>query len=137
MSSVFAIGVSGLHAATKRASVSANNIVNARSEPVKPATAIGGGSSQTPSATDFQALRVYQEAVQGGGVQAYTRPVDPPSYQVADPFSTDGSGLAYVPNVSIEQEFVEQIRAEHAYKASAKIIRTADEMEDTLLDIIR
>jgi flagellar basal body rod protein FlgC len=134
MSSILGIGVSGLHAAAKRASVSANNIVNARSEPVKPAGAPGSG---TPSATEFQALKVYQQAVPGGGVQAHTRPVDPPSYQVADPFATDGSGLAYVPNVSLEQEFVEQIRAEHAYKASAKVIQTADEMDDTLLDIIR
>jgi flagellar basal body rod protein FlgC len=135
MSSILGIGVSGLHAATTRASVSANNIVNARSEPVKPAGAPSG--SGMPSATEFQALKVYQQAVPGGGVQAHTRPVDPPSYQVADPFATDGSGLAYVPNVSLEREFVEQIRAEHAYKASAKIIQTADEMDDTLLDIIR
>jgi len=134
MNSILGIGVSGLQAAAKRAEVSASNIVNARSEPVKPAGAPGGGS---PSTNEFQALQVYQEAVQGGGVKASTRPVDPPSYQVADPFSTDGSGLAYVPNVSYEREFVEQIRAEHAYKASAKVIKTAKEMDDTLLDILR
>ncbi len=135
MSSVFNIGVSGLHAAVTRTSVSANNIVNARSNPVRPASA-PPPANPDPAQTEFQALKVYQKAVEGGGTQAYTRPVTPPAVQVPDPYAEDGSGVSYVPNVSYEVEFVEQIRAEHAYKASAKVIETAKEMDETLLDII-
>jgi flagellar hook protein FlgE len=38
-----------------------------------------------------------------------------------------------VPNVSLEREAVEQISAARAYKASAKLISTVDDMTKTLL----
>lgn len=41
-----------------------------------------------------------------------------------------------IPFVDIASELVEMQMAKHAYAASAKIIRTADEMSKTLLDTL-
>lgn len=134
MNSTLTIGLSGLQAATTRLSVSADNVVNAGSRAVEPVQRSEPGRTVNRDA-GFQAMRVYQEALTQGGVLARPVPVRPAAvagYSLAPA----EAGVALRPNVSLEQEAVEQISARLAYEASARVIETADEMADTLLDIL-
>ena len=130
MNPVFQIAASGLTAQSTRLAVSASNVANARSLGVNPAPGADNSAAFTPQ-------RVQQISTADGGVRTETFPVTPPSIGVFDPSNpnADGAGLAFLPNVSLEAEFVEQIQASAAFKANLKVIQTQDELLGTLVNI--
>ena len=130
MSSVFDIAVSGLRAQSQRLAVSANNVANVSSLGVHPDPALAKPEGFTPQRTVFTSLGL-------GGVAASTAPISPAavlSYQPDHP-DADPDGLVPLPNVSLEQEVVDQIQALRLYQANVKAIQVQDRMLGALLDI--
>lgn len=126
MNPVLSTAFSGLQAATKRVAVSANNIANALTS--RPTTA----GAPTPKGT-FAAQEVTQRSVAGGGVATEVRDKSPATVTGADPSSP--TGLSSFPNVDFVEEAVNQIVAVNSYRANAAVIRTQQELDDSLLDI--
>ena len=123
--------LSGLVAASTRLSVSADNVANMRSL----------GFQRNADGSDnggFQPKQVQQTSLSTGGVVARPIPVDPASVTAYEPSSpdADGDGLVPRPNVDLGQEFVNQILAEQAYKASAQMIRAEDKRSEVLLNMV-
>jgi len=125
MISSFNIALSGLQAASTRLAVSAGNVANVTAR--RPLDADGNATGL------YQPQRTVQTSTIGGGTQATAAAITPAHQPIADP--TSPTGLAAVPNVDLGHEAVEQIQAELSYKANAAIIRTAWDMEKTLLDM--
>jgi flagellar basal body rod protein FlgC len=124
MIGALSIGVSALKLSETRVAVAADNIVNASNRvPHDPAT---GYTGYTPR-------QVAPISEGTGGVRATIQPVDPAYVTVP---SLQGSDEA-MPNVFLAGEIVELNSASRAYESAAAIIRTADEMQDTLFDIVR
>ena len=130
MTPVFQIALSGLNAQSTRVSVAASNIANARSVGVNPDPGADNSAAFTPQ-------RVQQISAADGGVQTNTLPVSPPSLPVFDPSNPDADGedVAFLPNVSLEAEFVEVLQASAAFEANLKVIQTQEELLGTLVDI--
>lgn len=122
--------LSGLKAASKRIAVSAQNIANQHSTK----TVVNGQVSNTP----YIAQRVDQVSLSGGGVQVIARDVNPPSATVFDPDNpdADANGAVAVPNVSLEDEAINQKLASTAYKANLNVIKVQDTLDQSLLDIL-
>ena len=102
------IGLSGLRAAETQVTANASNIVNMNTKGYVPVQAV-----LKPSTS--------------GGVQAFLQP------QALSPETQ--AALADIPGgaVDLASEAVQMRMAENAYKASAKIIETANQMQDVLL----
>lgn len=129
--------LSGLLAASTRANTAANNIVNAYNT----STPAGGDTSTAAirTARAYVPQKVVNSSQSNGGVTASKVPVNPASLSVFnpnDPVSNE-QGFVDIPNVSLEVEFAELIKAKHAYKANAAVLRTLAETEDAALDIIK
>lgn len=123
-----------MQAAGNRLAIRANNVANV----------------QTPG---YRASEVLQQATGSGPVVSERLPVDQVNGQASGTAGTSGASppsaqyalpLGDVPqepprqapsNVSLEYELTDMMRAEHAYKASANVVRTVGQMQDTLLDI--
>jgi len=123
MVSAFSIGVSALQAANVRLAVTADNIVNANNRVALP-EAGGGYTGYVP--------RDVVDVSTGAGVRATTQPVDPPYQAVPD----GQGGVEAYPNVNLTEQVVNLTVASRSYETATTVIRTADEMQDTLLDII-
>lgn len=124
MSDAFSTAVSGLQAASRAVAISASNIVNARS---------GGTITADGDYQGYRPQAVTQSSVAGGGVVTGSRPVVP-AYMPAP--GADG-GTAYgLPNSSLSTDLVQMRMAQAAYKASAALIRTQDDMQKTTLSVI-
>jgi len=110
--------LSGLMANSTKLGVSANNVANA----------------QTPG---YKAQEATLESVAGGGVKATVREATDATNSVYSPESAgaDENGMVTLPNVSLEQEVVNQKTAEIGYTANAKVIETAAAMDKSLFDI--
>lgn len=131
MSSVFNIAVSGLRAQSRRLAVSADNIANVSSLGVHPDPALASPDGFAPQRTAFTSQAL-------GGVVAGAAPISPASflsYQPSHP-DADPDGMVPLPNVSLEQEMVEQIQALRAFQANVKTIQVQDRMLGALLDIV-
>ncbi len=139
MSSVFDIAASGLKAQSRRLAVSANNVANVLSLGVHPDPALAKPEGFTPQRTVFSSQSLGGAlGGAGGGVTASTAPISPAaflSYQPDHP-DADPDGLVPLPNVSLEQEMVEQIQALRLFQANVKTIQTQDRMLGALLDIV-
>jgi len=122
-SPLFSIGLSGLAASQRRLETAAGNIANSAS---------AGSESNA-----FRPQRTITEAAPDGGVIARTQPVSPPFVRLFAPDHPEaaGDGSVLFPNVSLIREIVEIKTAETGYKASARLIETAGELQDRLLDI--
>ena len=57
-----------------------------------------------------------------------------PGFDPSNP-DADAEGVAFLPNVSLEAEFVEVLQASAAFKANLKVIQTQDELLGSLVDI--
>jgi len=126
MIEALSIGVSAMRMNETRAAVSANNIVNASNRvPVDPAAGAQGYTGYTP-------LSVAPVSLGGGGVQATLQAADPAYSNVAD----GQGGTEAMPNVDLAQEIVTLNSASRSYESAASVIRTADEMQQALLDIV-
>ncbi|MGA7070121.1 flagellar basal body rod protein FlgC [Bradyrhizobium sp.] len=134
MSSISAIALSGLNAASLRLQVSASNVANAQSTGALP-NANGTVPAGAPQA--YAPLEVVQSASVGGGVQTSVTTVTPSTTAVFDPQASfaNQDGLVAAPNVDLAQEFVGQLLASYSYAANAIVLKTDDRMTQSLLDI--
>ena len=119
--------LSGLNAASQKLNASASNIAN---------VSTAGSTNPEGEQQAFQALTTAQTSQSAGGVQSSIIPKDPGTQSAFSPNSpfADENGLIEVPNVDLAEEAVNLNLAEIAYKASAAVIRTAEEMSDELLE---
>ena len=122
MNPILSTALSGLQAATKRVSVSANNVANALTSRLE----------SSPEGA-FRAQRVVATAVPGGGVS--TRVADKSPATVTGPDLSVPGGVSVFPNVDFVEEAVEQTLAVASYRANAAVIRTQQELDESLLDI--
>ncbi len=129
--------LSGLLAASTRANTAANNIVNA----FNTSTPAGGDTSTAAiqTARAYVPQRVINSSQKNGGVVATRLPVTPSSLTVFNPSNpvSNEQGFVNIPNVDPAVEFSELIKAKHAYKANAAVLRTLAETEDATLDILK
>ncbi len=135
MSSVFSVAVSGLKAQSHRLAVSADNVANVSSLGVHPDPRLARPEGFAPQRTVFNSQAQGQG---GGGVVASTAPIAPASFLSLRPDHPDADpdGLVPLPNVSLEQEMVEQIQALRLFQANVATIQTQDRMLGALLDIV-
>lgn len=110
---VYNTALSGLNAAQTRLSVSAQNVANSSTE-------------------GYRALSATARSVDTGGVIVDVRTSTPPSFSVPNP---NGQGTIDVPNVSFEQEAINQIQASNEFSANLSVIRAQQRLDDALLDI--
>ncbi len=134
MRSVFDIAVSGLRAQSRRLAVSADNVANVSSLGVHPDPQLAKPEGFAPRRTVFSSQAL--DGV-GGGVAASMAPITPASFLSYQPDHPDADpdGLVPLPNVSLEQEMVEQIQALRLFQANVKTIQVQDQMLGALLDI--
>lgn len=134
MSSISAIALSGLNAASLRLQVSASNVANAQSTGALP-NANSTAPAGSPQA--YAPLEVVQSASVSGGVQTSVTTVTPSTTAVFDPQASfaNQDGLVAAPNVDLAQEFVDQLLASYSYAANAIVLKTDDRMTQSLLDI--
>jgi flagellar basal-body rod protein FlgC len=119
------IGVSALRLNETRVAVAADNIANVSNRtPVDPAAGAAGY-------TGYRPLTVAPVSMERGGVQATLQPVEPAYSTLPD----GAGGSEAMPNVDLAREFVTLNSASRSYESAATVIRTADEMQQTLLDI--
>lgn len=129
--------ISGLLAASTRASTAANNIVNAYNT----STPVGGDRSTAAlqTARAYIPERTINSSRTNGGVIATKVPINPSSltvYNPGDPVANE-QGFVNIPNVDPIIEFAELSRATHAYKSNAAVLRTLNEISKTTFDIIK
>jgi flagellar basal-body rod protein FlgC len=132
MSSILAIASSGMMAASLRLNVSASNVANSQSSGPLP-DATGPGAK---AAAAYTPLRVDQVDI-GGATSATATAVSPsyaPSYAPRAPYA-DQSGMVASPNVDLTNETVQQITAQYAFAANAKVTQIASQMAGALLDM--
>ena len=134
MSSISAIALSGLNAASRRLQVSASNVANAQSTGALP-NADGTLPAGAPRA--YAPLEVVQTASAGGGTQSTAMTVVPSTIAVSDaqaPFANQ-DGLVAAPNIDITQEMVGQMVASYSFAANAAALTAGDRMTGALLNI--
>ena len=123
------IALTGMNAATKRANTSASNIANMATTSTP--------ESGTGKVNDgFFAQRTINEPSKDGGVVAKSAPQNPSHTLLFDPSSpqANAEGQVAYPNVSLAEDIVQLKLAKHAYEANVNVMKTAFEMEKTLLD---
>jgi len=123
------IALTGMTAATKRANTSASNIANINTT----STPEDGTGKVT---TGFYAQRTINEPSQHGGVVAKSSPQNPSHTLLYDPSSpqANAEGQVAFPNVSLAEDIVQMSLAKHAYEANVNVMKTAFEMEKSMLD---
>jgi flagellar basal-body rod protein FlgC len=134
MSSISAIALSGLNAASRRLQVSASNVANSQTTGALP-NADGTVPAGAPVA--YAPLALVQTASADGGVQTSVTTVTPPTTAVFDPQASfaNQDGLVAAPNVDLAQEFVGQLLASYSFAANAAVLKADDRNTKTLIDI--
>ena len=134
MSSISTIALSGLNAAARRLQVSASNVANSQSTGALP-NADGTVPAGAPQA--YAPLELVQTASAGGGVQTSITTVTPSTTAAFDPQApfANQDGLVAAPNVDLAKEFVGQLLANYSYAANAAVLKAADRMSKSLIDI--
>jgi flagellar basal-body rod protein FlgC len=130
MTSVFSIAMSGLTAASRRLEISAQNIANRDSTK----TVINGQVIDEPY--HAQKAQSISNAL-GGVVKVNVTDANPPTTTIFNPNAenADANGSSRVPNVSIENELIDQRVAGYDFKANLKSIQAQNHLLDSLLDI--
>ncbi len=117
--------LSGLMAASKKASVAAENIANSD---------VTGATDPANSHQAYAAKTTQTVTTAGGGVNTVIlnrTPAFIPSYEPDSPFA-DGKGLVNAPNVNLDEELITTKMAENSYKANLTALKAGLEMQDTL-----
>lgn len=128
---VTSIAISGLNAEAQTVANASSNIVNASSTAPLPQNA--------NNYTGFTPQDVITISTPGaGGVTTATTPVSPAYVTAYDPNSpqANAQGLVAAPNVDLANEAVTENNASINYGADAAVIKIANKMEKSLLDII-
>ena len=118
------IALSGINSASRRLEVSANNLANQFSTK----TLSNGQVSDTP----FNALRIDQVSLSGGGVSTQVSNANPATTTLAD----GQGGTQEVPNVDTARELIQIKLASYDFKANLKTIEAQDDLLKNLLDIV-
>lgn len=137
MDSAVRIAVSGLGAASLWLNTAAANIANMRTRGPLPATPPDQNVPQAPGQV-YQARQVAQTANPDGSVSASLQ-ASLPSYRTAfDPHApfANVDGMVAEPNVDVAGEFVNMIQARAAFGASIAVIRTVQQNNKSLFDLI-
>ncbi len=110
-------------------------MANASSLGVHPDPALASPDGFAPQHTVFASQAI---GGVGAGVTATTAPISPASFLTLQPDHPDAdpNGLVPLPNVSLEQEMVEQIMALRLFQANVATIQTQDRMLGALLDMV-
>lgn len=128
--SISSIALSGLNAASLRLANSANNIANVQST----SQYVNGETVREP----YTPTDVVQSSIEPtGGVRSSLQPRDPattPVFAPDNPYA-DTDGIVQYPNVSLEEEVIDTKLASYDYKANLKVLKTQDDMMQSLLDI--
>lgn len=122
------IALSGLNAASQRASASASNIANQTTV---------GALDPADGAPPYAPVTVTQQTQPSGGVQASVIPSGKPAvptYSPNSPFANQ-EGLIGVPDINLGEEIVNLQIAKFSYQASTKIIQTESDMQKSLLQM--
>lgn len=144
---VSSIAMSGMRAATARLEASAENTANAQVQGQVPGAdaAPAVNPAATPIPRVYRPIRANMQALpsngfdgSGGGVEASFQPAEPGYFLTYDPQApgADADGMIANPNVDLASERLEQMQASAQYRMSAILAQTADEMEQTALDIV-
>lgn len=110
---VYNTALSGLNAAQTRLNVSAQNVANSSTE-------------------GYKALSATSRSVETGGVIVDVRTQTPLSLSAPNP---SGEGTVEVPNVSFDQEVVNQIQASNDFKANLNVLKVQQRLDKALFDI--
>ena len=124
MSTVDAIALSGIAAATLKLNASASNLANANDT-----SALG--------AKGYQPTQVDNSALPGGGVLAQAVTLKPGTMVIYDPTASAANalGFAQVPEIDPIAEVSNTLAAGRAFAFSVKVMKAADDEEKTLLDL--
>jgi flagellar hook protein FlgE len=110
----FSIALTGLKAFGIKLDVNAGNIANVET-------------------ANFKKSRAEFQETANGGVEVLINTVDLPGRDIN---SNEKTGRAQQSsNVILEEEFVDRLTARYAYEANVLTVKTAEEMQKTLLDI--
>lgn len=127
ISNAITSGLSALRLGEARVAVTADNIANANNRSALPSNSGGADhAGYAPRAVSAVSLST-------GGVFPVVRAVEPAYTPVPD--GTGGTEAR--PNVDLASEFVGLTTASRAYQSAVAVVRTADDMQRTLLDIKR
>lgn len=127
--------VSGLLAGANRFQNSANNVANLESRsgpnPTRPGEVVDDADGT------FRPTDVTAQSSQFGGVTTSTQLRDPSSIQRFDPTAPDAdeNGTVFRGNVPLEREVTEQIGAQRQFEANLAVVRAADELLQSTIDI--
>lgn len=124
-SNAFSIAASGMRAQQTRMGVIARNIANAE-------------TTNGPDHEPYHRQDVRFQSLEHGGVRAVVLEDPQPTQSVYEPQHPDAGedGFVSMPNVDISQELVDLMETKQAYQANAMVMKTANEMFDTLLEIM-
>ena len=125
MSTVGAIALSGLNAATLRLEAAASNIANARSSGPLPDAPNAAGRPPV-----YTPLEVNQTPNANGGVSASIAPATRSAVTAYDPEAAyaDANGLVAAPDVDIADELIQLITSRYAFAASLQTAKADAEM---------
>lgn len=128
--SIGSIAQSGLIAAGKRLEASASNVANVSST-------IGRDAAGALKNEPYRAQRVEQVSLLPAGVGSRIVDAARPTIRVADASNpvADEDGTVEVPNVSFDEEAVQQNVAGYDFKANLKVFKAYDEMVKSLVDL--
>lgn len=125
MNDIISTALSGLTAARQTVRISASNIANQASA----GTTDGRVAAYSP-------LRPVANSTETGGVQVTGQPVRPATTAVFSPDSplADDQGFIAAPADTLINDLVTLKTAETSYKASARLIEAARDLDQALLD---
>lgn len=128
--SIATISQLGLDAASLRLATSANNVANAQSTVQRNQQ---GALENEP----YRAQRVEQASLVPAGVRARAAEASNPTTRRFDPSSpvADENGLVETPNVSFDEEVVQQQIATYDFKANLRALKAQDEQLEALIDL--
>lgn len=135
MADALSIALTGLVAQQQKLAATANNIANAQTAGVVPDPADPSASTvYRPLQVNFLSI---EAGGQGAGVRVEVTPDENGYTVIRDPQSVyaNDEGLIAVPNVDYAEEFVKIIEIKAAFKANLAVIRTQDEITESLFDI--
>lgn len=117
-------------AASKKLSISAENIVNADS--------VGSIDPQSPNQA-YQAQTTLNKSIgDGAGVETVALKRTPsfiPSFEPDSPFA-NSEGMVNAPNVNLDEELINTKIAEQAYKANVATMGAGLQMHNALIDAL-